>query len=119
MMRLRVMLRRRRGVRAKQFPLRVFKYANTHPFCRGRRRSNRTVFPHVQQPIHRRWAVAVDRGGQGYSTGSGRPYCTVTFLDAAVAFFGSSSVSTPSAYLARALASSTSWDRLKVRDTLP
>lgn len=49
----------------------------------------------------------------------GSPYCTVTFLDAAVAFFGSSSVSTPSAYLARALASSTSWDRLKVRDTLP
>lgn len=54
---------------------------------------------------------------QGRSGQSG--YCTVTFLDAVLAFFGSSSVSTPSAYLATALASSTSWDRLKVRDTLP
>lgn len=74
--------------------------------------------PRVLQPIaHCGWAVAVDRVNQGRSVESN--YRTVSFLEAAVAFFGSSSVSTPSAYVAWALASSTSWGRLKVRDTLP
>jgi len=46
-------------------------------------------------------------------------YWTVTFRAVAVAFLGSSSVSTPSAYFACALVSSTSWPRLNAQVMVP
>src|SRR3569832_2014122 len=49
----------------------------------------------------------------------GGAYWTASFLAELTAFFGRGSSSTPSLYLAWALASSTSWARVKLRDTLP
>ena len=53
------------------------------------------------------------------STACGAAQCTTIFLAAAAAFFGSVSSSTPSVYLARAVASSTSWPSENARWILP
>lgn len=105
------MLHRRRGVRAKRFPLRVFKCAKYAPVL-SRAPASAVLHEAIARFFPTCSRPSVTDGlllwtGPTASAG-GSPYCTVSFLDAAVVFFGSSSVSTPSAYFATALASSTS-----------
>lgn len=66
--------------------------------------------------------VSNSHGDSGVNTirnGQGAAQCTASLFAAAAIFFGSVSRSTPSLYLACAVASSTSWPSVNARWSLP